>query len=204
MVSGQPDVAERQYLRTIFDVLPLPAFIVDEDVRIEDHNAAAAVLLGPEPEMSIHRRGGEVLHCIRSEPGGCGQSHWCKECVIRNSVKTALDGRVTHRKMHKAEIRRCGKIRAVDLLVTATPLLETEVPRVLLLLEDISELLTLRGLLPICCQCKKVRDDKQYWHNLENYLHTQAGMKLTHGLCPVCFAEQMKALEAISAAGAGG
>jgi len=68
----------------------------------------------------------------------------------------------------------------------------------LLILEDVSELLTLRGLLPICAQCKKVRDDDQYWHDIDAYLHTHMHMKLTHGLCPACFAEQIKAIKRLN------
>jgi len=87
----------------------------------------------------------------------------------------------------------------IDLLVTATPLPDTECQRALLMLEDVSELLTLRGLLPICAHCKKVRDDEEYWHDIDRYLHTHMHLKLTHGLCPSCFGEQMKAIEALNA-----
>jgi hypothetical protein len=199
MCSGQKDLEKRQYLRTIFDTIPLPTFVVDEDVRIQDYNAAAGLLLGPAPELTMYNRGGDALHCIHAETKGCGQSEPCKECVIRNSVATAISGRVTHRETHKAELLIQGKTVMIDLLVTATPLPDATVPQVLLLLEDISELLTLQGLLPICCQCKKVRDDKEYWHSIDSYLHTHMNMRLTHGLCPTCFDEQVKAIKAYDA-----
>jgi len=60
----------------------------------------------------------------------------------------------------------------------------------LLLIEDLSRSLanvkTLRGLLPICATCKKIRDDRGYWNQLESYIseHTQA--EFTHGICPEC------------------
>ena len=44
----------------------------------------------------------------------------------------------------------------------------------------------LRGLLPICASCKKIRDDKGYWNQLESYLHAHAGAEFTHGFCPDC------------------
>ena len=199
MYAGQKGLEKRQYLRSIFDTIPLPTFVVDDDVRIQDYNAAAGFLLGPKPELAFHNRGGEALHCIQAEANGCGRSEPCKECVVRNSVKAAIGGRVTHRETHKAEVRRQGNTVEIDLLVSATPLPDAEAPQVLLLLEDITELLTLRGLLPICCQCKKVRDDKEYWHDIDSYLHTHMNIKLTHGICPSCFAEQMKALKAYGA-----
>ncbi len=162
MVTEQSAFEKRQHLRTIFDTIPLPTFVVDDDVCIQDHNAAAGYLLGPEPELAFHRRGGEALHCIQAEAKGCGRGALCRECIVRNSVKAALSGRATHRETHKAELRRQGKTIMIDLLVSATPLPDAEAPQVLLILEDISELLTLRGLLPICCQCKRVRDDEEY------------------------------------------
>ena len=43
---------------------------------------------------------------------------------------------------------------------------------------------TLRGLLPICASCKKIRDDKGYWNQLEVYIQNNFGAKITHGMCP--------------------
>ncbi len=48
---------------------------------------------------------------------------------------------------------------------------------------------TLSGLLPICYHCKKVRDDKGYWKQVESYVTEQTGSKFSHGLCPSCFTE---------------
>jgi PAS domain-containing protein len=196
MQTGQKDLEQGHYLRTIFDTIPLPTFVVDEDVRIQNYNAAGGQLLGPEPELALHRRGGDALHCIHSEAKGCGQNELCKQCVIRNSVNSAFIGKATHRKTHKAEWRTHGNTVQIDLLITTTPLPESEYLRALLILEDVSELLTLRSLLPICAQCKKVRDEQQNWHSIDRYLHTHMNLKLSHGLCPTCFAEQVKAIEA--------
>jgi PAS domain S-box-containing protein len=45
---------------------------------------------------------------------------------------------------------------------------------------------TLKGLIPICASCKKIRDDKGYWNRLEEYLEAQTGAVFSHGLCPGC------------------
>ncbi len=45
---------------------------------------------------------------------------------------------------------------------------------------------TLSGLLPICANCKKIRDDKGYWNQIENYLREHSGVEFSHGLCPEC------------------
>lgn len=50
-------------------------------------------------------------------------------------------------------------------------------------LEDIK---TLSGLLPICAKCKKIRDDRGYWNNLEEYLERHSNILFSHGLCTEC------------------
>lgn len=49
--------------------------------------------------------------------------------------------------------------------------------------EDIK---TLKGMLPICSNCKKIRDDKGYWHMVEVYIHDHSNAEFTHGICPDC------------------
>lgn len=48
------------------------------------------------------------------------------------------------------------------------------------------EIRRLRGLLPICGYCKKIRDDKGAWQHLETYLSSQSEARFTHGICPDC------------------
>lgn len=45
---------------------------------------------------------------------------------------------------------------------------------------------TLRGLIPICAWCKKIRDDKGYWDKFENYIQLHSHVSFTHGICPDC------------------
>lgn len=54
-------------------------------------------------------------------------------------------------------------------------------------LEDaLANVRTLRGLIPICCVCKKVRDDQGYWNQIESYILKHSEADLTHGICPDC------------------
>lgn len=48
------------------------------------------------------------------------------------------------------------------------------------------EVKTLSGLLPICCCCKKIRDDNGYWNEVEQYFNDHSDLQLTHGFCPEC------------------
>lgn len=52
--------------------------------------------------------------------------------------------------------------------------------------EALEEIKVLRGMLPICSHCKKIRDDQGYWHEVERYLHKHAKTDFTHSLCPHC------------------
>jgi len=55
--------------------------------------------------------------------------------------------------------------------------------------ETLQEVRVLRGLLPICSKCKKIRDDRGDWHQLEAYLLDHSEAQLTHGFCPDCVRE---------------
>lgn len=56
-------------------------------------------------------------------------------------------------------------------------------------LEDaLTKVKTLSGLLPMCCSCKKIRDDEGDWRELEQYLCDHSNAQLTHGFCPDCVA----------------
>jgi hypothetical protein len=45
---------------------------------------------------------------------------------------------------------------------------------------------TLSGLLPICSNCKKIRDDKGYWKQIESYIRDHSEAEFTHSMCPIC------------------
>ena len=48
---------------------------------------------------------------------------------------------------------------------------------------------TLSGLLPICANCKRIRDDEGYWHHVENYIRDHSEASFSHGICPSCMQE---------------
>ncbi len=54
------------------------------------------------------------------------------------------------------------------------------------LTDYISEIKTLRGILPICMHCKKIRDDKGYWNQVEAYIQKNSEASFSHGICKEC------------------
>jgi sigma-B regulation protein RsbU (phosphoserine phosphatase) len=56
----------------------------------------------------------------------------------------------------------------------------------------------LQGLLPICSYCKKVRNETNYWEQVDSYLTSHSDVQLTHGICPQCMETMMKQLDEAS------
>ncbi len=52
--------------------------------------------------------------------------------------------------------------------------------------ENLDKVKLLSGLLPICASCKKIRDDKGYWRQIELYIHDHSEANFSHGICPEC------------------
>jgi PAS domain-containing protein len=177
--------------RTIFDALPIPSFVVDDDVRVLDLNTAASQFCGQIGEAVLRRRSGHVLHCIHSSdvPEGCGRGPACKSCVIRNSVTASLHGKTVSRRRMSLHAAEGLNDRELQILVTACPLEQSDGPRALLMLEDITSLATLKKLVPICMKCKSIRQDEEYWQTVESYFHDHMGVDFSHGLCPKCVNE---------------
>ena len=64
--------------------------------------------------------------------------------------------------------------------------------RITELLEAHDLIKTLEGILPICSYCKKIRDDQDYWQQVENYISQHSQVKFTHGICPDCYKENVQ------------
>ncbi|MBN1581545.1 MAG: response regulator, partial [Anaerolineae bacterium] len=55
------------------------------------------------------------------------------------------------------------------------------------LTDALNQVKTLTGLLPICANCKKVRDDQGYWHQVEAYVRDHSSVEFSHSICPDCY-----------------
>ena len=58
--------------------------------------------------------------------------------------------------------------------------------------EALSQVKQLQGLLPICAYCKKIRDDNNYWQQIEVYVSEHSEAQFTHGVCPECYQKIVK------------
>lgn len=172
----------------ILDAMPSPIFLVDDHVRIIGLNLAASQMVDRAPEMVISKLPGDVLHCIHAEASvdGCGSSDFCGKCTVRNSIYECFRGNGVVRKKEKTSL--AGKYGRIDihLLVTAKSIKNDGKRLALLILEDVSELMKLKSMLPICANCRKIRDDEGYWSQIETYLSAHSDTQFTHSICPEC------------------
>ena len=61
--------------------------------------------------------------------------------------------------------------------------------------QALNEVRILQGIIPICSYCKKIRDEKGLWNQLEAYIDDHSEAKFSHGICPVCYTKQMEELK---------
>ncbi len=169
---------------SVFDALPFPAWIVDDDMRLLAVNRASVRLLGAESDAVLRQRGGEFLHCVNSADG-CGKSTKCPDCALRVATRFALTGAQPTRQRTRLEVVDRDSVTEMHALITASPMVYEGANRVLLCIEDLTRLLATTDALPICMNCKKVRDN-DLWLRVEAYLDSHLDLKLTHGICPEC------------------
>jgi len=84
------------------------------------------------------------------------------------------------------KLERDGAVETFWFMVTGAPFEYEHHKRVILTLEDITEILDLRRIIPICSHCRKVRDDARFWRSVEDYFHRYTGTRFSHGICPDC------------------
>jgi PAS domain S-box-containing protein len=79
-----------------------------------------------------------------------------------------------------------GAIANAQLFIERKRALEDREQLILKLQKALTEVKQLSGLLPICASCKKIRDDKGYWNQIESYIRDRSEAEFSHGICPEC------------------
>jgi PAS domain-containing protein len=127
--------------RVLFDAMPMPVFVVDKDVSVLEYNLAAARLFGPEKQKVLDQRSGEVMHCLHATetPNGCGYAAACQKCVVRESVRSAMEGRRVTRRRAEMDLLLKNTPAKVSVRVSAQPFTFEKNPLVLLVLEGLND-----------------------------------------------------------------
>lgn len=98
-------------------------------------------------------------------------------------INWTLTTKVPLRDLNGAVVGLVGITREINELMQA----QMERDRVIAELQEaLAEIKTLSGLVPICASCKKVRDDKGYWTQVESYIQERSKAQFSHGICPDC------------------
>lgn len=63
--------------------------------------------------------------------------------------------------------------------------------------DTLNEIKTLRGIIPICSYCKKIRDDAGAWNQLEAYIQSHSDAEFSHWICPECYKKQLEELDGL-------
>ncbi len=99
---------------------------------------------------------------------------------------TAINVSLTYSPIKDEEGHVIG-VSSIERDITARKREENERLKLIRELTDaLAKIKTLRGLLPICASCKKIRDDRGYWQKVESYISSHTGAEFTHGICPEC------------------
>jgi len=203
---------DTRLVNTVFDTVPSALVILDEDLRVLFANRRFLDILAvPSLDEVFDRPFGEVVgcicpECVVAEEGTRCPGPQCTACPIRPAVDGLFRNEI-ERFEQDVVIARGGRSEGTDLRLDAA-LLELEgASFVLVSLLDLSDVralqrqlaarnaeleatlgrvATLEGLLPMCANCKKVRDTGNYWHEVEAYLTSHAGAVVSHSLCPEC------------------
>ena len=180
--------------RRIFEDGPLGMLVADPSYRVLKTNKALCEMLGYTEAELAGRSIGEITHADDME----------KSAGLSERL---LHGTVPSFRLEKRYVTKSGETLWVNLTVTAIRGQNDEVLYALGMVEDISRrklaeeererlvhdlqqaldrAKTLRGLLPMCAWCKKIRNDKGYWQKVETYVQEHSEAAFTHGICPEC------------------
>ena len=180
-------------LRTHFGRHPAEFQRIARLLRVVDVNRATLTLYRAS---SKHQLMQEMWRLMESTPGSHVREAICR--IAEGSLhyeseveETTLTGETVHAVVRHSVLPTLsdGRTRVIVLVVDITERkrLEQERERLIANLEDaLANVKSLRGLVPICSSCKKIRDDRGYWNYLEQYLMEHSDVVISHGLCPDC------------------
>jgi PAS domain S-box-containing protein len=177
-------ISEERF-RAALKSAPVVVFSQDLGLRYTWMNSINSPLLSLAPEDYMGRTDSEIFG---SEEGA--RLTTIKEEVLRTGIDSHAEVTVTLKgQMHYFDLvvepLRDPRGKLIGLLCSAidiTSLKET----IANLQQALDDVQMLKGLLPICASCKKIRDDRGTWQIMEKYIQDHSEAKFSHGICPEC------------------
>ncbi len=198
----------KRRLNDIIDFLPDATWVIDREGRVIAWNRAVERLTGVSKEDMLGK--GEYAHAVpfygQPRPTLVNlllhrDREWeSKYFNLKEEDGMLIAGDSFHPRMGKGERylsataaklfdaqgRVVGGIQSVRDITTAKHAEEEREKLITELKQALTEVRTLSGLLPICAQCKKIRDDRGYWNQIEIYIRERTDADFSHGVCPDC------------------
>lgn len=187
---------ELHALHAILDGITEPVVVIDTSYEVKLINQAALDHFGVGKEQ------GPLIcyECFHGLDSTCeDEGIQCPMEDVKktgNPVTTVHEHHMSDGKVHIHELvaspYRDGEGNFLGIIetihdITEKKMLEDEREKLITELQEaLATIKTLRGLIPICAWCKKIRDDKGYWKTVEKYLEERSDARFTHGICPEC------------------
>jgi len=184
----EPPLPEGSSLLALLDAFPSLAFIVDAEATVLEANRFARQWLGDGSAAELFRPPGDVLRCVfpRESRGLCGATDFCRACGLRRSIEAAAAGRPAPRRVAHMILGTAGQPEDRWFLVSASPLALDGRPLVLVVLEDATQLVELRELLPFCPGCGASRELSDPLGQARIFLRKHPDFLLADELCYDC------------------
>jgi hypothetical protein len=184
----KPLLPEGSDLLALLDALPSPAFIADADVTVLEANRSARKWLGDGVGAQLGQPLGNVIQCIfpRDSRGDCGTTEFCSACALRRSIQTAVSGQPAPCRLAHMIVGPAGKSEDHWFQVSASPLTLEGRKLVLVVLEDATQLVELRELLPLCPGCGANREASDPISQARVFLRNHPDFLRADELCDKC------------------
>ncbi|MFQ5575823.1 MAG: histidine kinase N-terminal 7TM domain-containing protein [Anaerolineae bacterium] len=175
-------IARSLLVETMDDAL----IVIDRAGRIADVNPAAQAMVGALGGDIVGQPAAQVLAQTEAL-----HPYLTLTRQTRAKVQLRAGDETRYVDLRAAPLRdRRGKFAGQVILlhdISAQAKMEQEREQLIRELQHaLAQVKTLRGLLPICANCKKIRDDQGYWHSVEVYVHSHSEAEFTHSICPDC------------------
>ncbi|HWR43897.1 histidine kinase [Sporomusa sp.] len=180
---------DNEFFKLLFKIIPAGIVLADANGYVHAINPEGSRMFCVEPlKDNAYRRGGDLFRCVNAK-NGCGSNSNCENCILRANAVLAISGQTVSRQKGKFSVIEDNAIKEFVLQVTAAPLVYKQHTLAILIIEDISLITELSGLIPICSSCHNIRNEKGEWINISKYLQEHSEAEFTHDYCPACSRE---------------
>ncbi len=191
--SQEALVASERRFREIADLLPTILCELNEDLNVTYINRIGIDVFSITPARL--KSGFNIQHLFH--PGNREPVSILLNDILEGKRVEGVEYRlrkIAQKEMvaliYSSPILRAGGIAGARMIITDITLRKkTEEQRDKLisdLKKSLAEVKILKGILPICASCKKIRDDKGYWNQVESYIHDHTDAEFSHSICPEC------------------